>query len=71
MGNKHAVSAIGDPSNSGKAYNVLKEIHLDGTNDALYVCGDQVGRGRCMWVTVVAANTDTQKDTAVRAALNA
>jgi microcompartment protein CcmK/EutM len=71
MGNKHAVVSIADPGETGKAYSVLKEIHLDATFDALYVVGDQVGRGRSMWVVVTAANTATQKNTTVTNALNA
>lgn len=68
---KHAVSAVSDTFNTGKAYSVLKEVHVDGTKDALLVCGDQIGRGRCMWVEVTAANTAAQKDAVVVAALNA
>lgn len=68
---KHSVATIADAGETGKVYVVLKEIHLDATNDALLVCGGTECPGKLRWVTVVAANTDTQKNTAVLAALRA
>jgi len=68
---KHAVASVADPTETGKAYIILKEIHEDATFDSLYICGDQIGRGRVMWVKVTAANTASQKNTTVNNALNA
>ena len=40
-----------------------------GTTSSYYVVGQVTGVGKAMWVNVVTANTDAQKNTAIRAAL--
>lgn len=66
---KHVVSSIQDPAETGMAYHITREFHLDGTFDILFCVGLLTAPGRSRWVTVTAANTPTQKNTAVLAAL--
>lgn len=69
MGNKHAVVSITDTTETGKAYSILREVYVDGTHVAAFVSGDQIGRGRSGWVVLNTGDTNTQKDTAIKAFL--
>lgn len=66
---KHPVSSVQDPAETGMAYHVVREFHIDGTFDALFCVGLLTAPGRSRWVTVTAANTAAQKNTTVLAAL--
>lgn len=68
---QHAVATVSDPSETGKVYQVLRELHLSATKDGLLVMGHTFCPGRCRWVEVNTADTSAQRDTAVRAALQA
>ena len=60
-----------DPSPS-QGSGIQIERRLDdalGTTSSYYVVGQVTGVGKAMWVNVVTANTDAQKNTAIRAAL--
>jgi hypothetical protein len=58
-----------DASGKGRTMKILRAIS-NGANTDYYVSVDQgPNAGRCRWITVPTANSDAQKDTAIRAAL--
>jgi hypothetical protein len=64
-----ALQALLDPDVTGTG--LVIERRLGGASDTLshyYVVGNALGRGQSRWVTVTTADTDAQKNTAIRAA---
>ena len=64
-----AVQALLDPSGNGTGIQIHTVINEPtGTNASHYCIGQVGGVGKEMWVDLVIANTDAQKNTAIRAA---
>jgi len=66
-----ALQALLDPAATGAGI-ILKRRVDDPTGTlSSYACEGQVGGvGKSLWVNVTTANTDAQKNTAIRAAFN-
>jgi hypothetical protein len=63
-----ALQLLLDPGNMGNGIELVRRV--DGpTLSSYYVVPVAYGPGRAMWVDVTTANTDAQKNTAIRAAL--
>ncbi len=58
-----------DPSNTGKGPKILRAISNGGTLTSYYVDGGQTYPGRVRLVDCSAADTDNNKEAAIRAAL--
>ena len=52
---------------SGRGIRIVKRVNA-GLLTSYYCEGNVTGRGKAMWVNVTEADTDEQKDTAIRAA---
>ncbi len=65
-----ALQALLDPDATGAGIQIERRVDTpDGLTSSYFVVGQVTGRGRGRWVDVVTANTDSQKNTAIRAAL--
>ncbi len=65
-----ALQTLLDPGNTGRGIMIQDRIDPDGTSSDYYVT-PHVGpfAGRSRWIRVTTADTDAQKNTAIRAAL--
>ena len=64
------LQALLDPAATGAGIQIDRRIDdATGTNSSYYVVGQVTGVGKSLWVSVPTANTDAQKNTAIRAAL--
>ena len=57
-----------DPSGNGQGIMIRRRVDV-GTKSQYYVVPTQGYAGHARWVEVTTANTDNQKETAIRAAL--
>lgn len=65
-----ALQLLLDPASNGEGIQIVRRVNdATGTNSSYYVVGQVGGVGKSMWVNVIAANTDAQKNTAIRTAL--
>ena len=65
-----ALQALLDLAATGMGIQIERRVDsADGTLSSYYVVGQVTGVGKGQWVNVTAANTDAQKNTAIRAAL--
>lgn len=65
-----ALQALLDPTGTGNSINLVRRVeNPNGTISSYYVVDQAYGPGKAMWVDVTTANTDAQKNTAIRAAL--
>ena len=71
MGNKHSVVSVTDTGETGRYYEILREVPSSDSTKVEFYCRGVVSpyAGRARWVTLTKANTDAQKDAAIRAAL--
>ncbi len=69
MATPAAIQAIGDPAGSLRVYQIQRSLTLDATYDAHYVVGGANHSGRTMWCRTTSAQTATQQNTAILAAL--
>ena len=67
-----ALQVLLDPAPStGAGIQLVRRIDEPTSTLSSYYCVGQVtGVGKALWVNVTAANTDAQKNTAIRAAFN-
>lgn len=66
-----ALQLLLDPAPSaGTGIQIVRRCDAaDGLTTSYYVVGQVTGVGKAMWTNVVTANTDAQKNTAIRLAL--
>jgi hypothetical protein len=64
-----ALQLLLDPApSSGSGIQIVRRNDPDSTNTSYYCVGQVAGVGKALWVNVTTANTDAQKNTAIRAA---
>ena len=63
-----ALQALLDPDGNGTGIMITRRVDA-GSNSSYYVVPCIPNYGRSRWVDVVTANTDAQKNTSIRAAL--
>lgn len=68
-----ALQALLDPDASGRGIQIIRRADADATTASYYVQANASAAGNingaAQWVNVTAANTDEQKNTAIRLAL--
>lgn len=65
-----ALQALLDPDATGAGIQIERRVDsADGLISSYFVVGQVTGRGQGRWVNVTTANSDAQKNTAIRAAL--
>ena len=65
-----ALQLLLDPAPStGAGIQIRRRVDA-GANSSYYCVGQVTGVGKALWVDVVTANTDAQKNTSIRAAFN-
>lgn len=62
------LQALLDPSGNGRGIQIVRRVDAD-TLSSYYCVPNVTLAGHARWVNVTAADTDEQKDTAIRAAL--
>ena len=64
-----ALQALLDPDDTRRGIRILRRVDSgDGVKANYYCIGQVTGRGKEMWVETTAADTDAQRNTAIRAA---
>lgn len=63
------LQALLDTDPNGRGIRIVRRVEIDNTYSAYYVTGGQEYPGRDRWVTVTTADSDEDKDTAIRAVL--
>jgi hypothetical protein len=63
-----ALQALLDPDGNGRGIQILRRVDSD-TKSSYYVCPCVTLAGHARWVDVTTADSDAQKNTAIRAAL--
>ena len=64
------LQALLDPAGTGAGIQIERRVDAaDGATSSYFVVGQVTGVGRALWVNVPTANTDAQKNTAIRTAL--
>ncbi len=62
------VQALLDPSANGTGIRIIRRGTDNGTLSSYYCVGNVTGVGKALWVNVTTANSDAQKNTAIRTA---
>ncbi len=64
-----ALQLLLDPASTGNGIMIERRVdEPTGVTTSYYCVGQVTGVGKAMWVNVTTANTDAQKNTAIRAA---
>lgn len=63
-----ALQALLDPAATGAGIQLVRRVDNGGSLSSYWCAGQVGGVGKGMWVDVTTANTDAQKNTAIRAA---
>lgn len=62
------LQALLDVGETGRGIRIVRRGEDTGTLSSYYCVGQVTGVGKALWVNVTTADTDGQKDTAIRAA---
>ena len=63
------LQALLDPAGNGRGIQIVRRTNDTTLKSSYYVVPNVLFAGRSRWVQVTTADTDEQKDTAIRAAL--